>query len=344
MNNLIKVLRKNTEERKKLKKRYDDAINLSAEKEDADIMCLATTTNRLLDEGAIIEGDGSLWAYIKKGTLEKFMNGENVYLGNLPDDYIGNINIGHLDYATFPFPVGEWKKSDLKLVDIGDERKAIDIDVTLDEDSIFIKELKRIGYEVSMSVEAYFHIDYEASETLDAPVIDEVLIYAYAVVGDGKNVNSNGLQLKGEHMKTKEQIIEEEVIEDEVIEENLEAEEEIEEEVIEEESEEGESEEESTDELDEAEADETSLDDVLNEINELRATTESLQEQVASLTEANTELKKTNKRLSKKLSAEKEKKKEFIENAKGISVKLGIDEDEKEEPKAKIDVNYLKRG
>lgn len=211
MNSLIRAIERNTAKRKKIKNRIDSEINLSVHTDEdfasAILSARSGGTNRLIDEGAIIEGDGSVWAYIKKGTLEKFMNGENVYLDNLPDDFVGYINIGHLDHATFPFPVGEWRKEDMTLVDIGDGRQAIDMNnSTIDRDSVFIRELERLGLDVSESIEATFHFDFEASEDLGFPVVDEVLIYGFAVVGDGKNVNSNGLQLKGENSMSKEKL------------------------------------------------------------------------------------------------------------------------------------------
>lgn len=207
MNSLIRAIERNTAKRKKIKNRIDSEINLSVESDVESVLLSARSgdTNRLIDEGAIIEGDGSVWGYIKKGTLEKFMNGENVYLDNLSNDFVGYINIGHLDHATFPFPVGEWRKEDMTLVDIGDGRQGIDMNnSTIDRDSMFIKELERLGLELSESIEAQFHLDYEASEDLGFPVYDEILIYGYAVVGDGKNVNSNGLRLKGEKTMAKD--------------------------------------------------------------------------------------------------------------------------------------------
>lgn len=355
MNTLIERIRRNTDKRKRIKKRIDSELNLSVEN-DADVLCLSAggysnEANRLIDEGAIIEGDGSVWAYIKKGTLAKFMNRENVYLDNLPEDFVGNIDIGHFDHATFPFPVGEWQMSDMRLVDIGEGRQGIDIDVTLDEESMFIKELKRLGHPISMSIEALFHLDWEATEDLGIPIIDELLIFAYAVVGDGKNVNSNGLELKGESKMTKEQLAElkakmkspeteeaglsAEVTEEEIEETELNAEEatdteeaelsaeeDPEEEVEEAElsaSEEADGEEDAEEDIEEAESEEAAYEEVEAYITDL-------QEQVASLSAENAELKKTNNRLQKKLKAELSKKEEFVSKFASVAESMGVTE------------------
>ena len=357
MNNLIEERDKRTERRKKYKRKVDSMFNLSYKDEkeihlSANVQKLADSTIRLLDEGARV-GDDYIDFIIKKGTLEKFLNGNNEYLTNLTPDFIGTVNLGHMDFATFPFIIGEWTANDLSLVDIGDERKGLDVRLNLDSDSVFVKELQRQPYDIGISSEFYYHVDWESTDKIGYLVIDEVYIFAYGLVGECGNVNSSGLELKGDAMakeelnlneeekkkKKKEELnlneeALEEVIEEEteVIEEVAEVPEDIEEEKLsaseetEETSEESKSEEESEEELDETEADETDLDEVLEEIEQLRAENADLKEQVESLSEANAELKKTNKKLSKKLSAEKEKKEAFIKNAKGISVKLGINE------------------
>lgn len=337
MNNLIEERDKRTERRKKYKRKVDSMFNLSYKDEkeihlSANVQKLADSKIRLLDEGAIV-GDDYIDFIIKKGTLEKFLNGNNEYLTNLTPDFIGTVNLGHMDFATFPFIIGEWTANDLSLVDIGDERHGLDVRLNLDSDSVFVKELQRQPYDIGISSEFYYHVDWESTDKIGYLVIDEVFIFAYGLVGECGNVNSSGLELKGDAMAKEELNLNEEALE-EVIEEETEevAPEDIEEEKLsaseetEETSEESESEEESEEELDETEADETDLDEVLEEIEQLRAENADLKEQVESLSEANAELKKTNKKLSKKLSAEKEKKEAFIKNAKGISVKLGINE------------------
>lgn len=367
MNNLIEERDERTERRKKYKRKVDRMFNLSFKDEKtikltASVKKLSDSKIRLLDEGAIV-GDDYIDFIIKKGTLEKFLNGQNEYLPNLTDDFIGSVNLGHMDFATFPFIIGEWKKSDLSLVDIDEDgRKGIDVALHLDEESVFVQELQRQPYDIGISSEFYYHVDWEATDDVGYLVVDEVYIFAYGLVGECGNVNSSGLELKGEsnmseEIKTLAEDVKEEVFDDaEVKDETEEAVEEMEEEVSEEPteelseepeeevielsadddegdemSEEVESEEDEED-VDEAEDDEADLEEVLSVVNELKESVEQLKGEVASLTEANAKLKKTNRSLSNKLEEEKKKKEAFIKNAKGISVKLGVNE---EKPKKK---------
>lgn len=350
MNNLIEERDERTERRKKYKRKVDRMFNLSFKDEKtikltASVKKLSDSKIRLLDEGAIV-GDDYIDFIIKKGTLEKFLNGQNEYLPNLTDDFIGSVNLGHMDFATFPFIIGEWKKSDLSLVDIDEDgRKGIDVALHLDEESVFVQELQRQPYDIGISSEFYYHVDWEATDDVGYLVVDEVYIFAYGLVGECGNVNSSGLELKGElNMSEEIKTLAEESVEEleaEVSEEPTEElSEEPEEEVIElsadddegnEMSEEVESEEDEED-VDEAEDDEADLEEVLSVVNELKESVEQLKGEVASLTEANAKLKKTNRSLSNKLEEEKKKKEAFIKNAKGISVKLGVNE---EKPKKK---------
>lgn len=374
MNNLIEDRDERTERRKKYKKKVDRMFNLSFKDDktmhlSSNIKKLSDTRIRLLDEGAIV-GDDYIDFIIKKGTLEKFLNGENEYLPNLDNEFVGSVNLGHMDFATFPFIIGEWKKSDLSLVDIDEDgRKGIDVELHLDEGSMFVQELKRQPYDIGISSEFYYHVDWESTEDVGYLVIDEVYIFAYGLVGECGNVNSSGLELKGETSMAEdvknlavEETVETEEITEEVMEEAVETEEEIMEESAETEVEEVEelseeqpdeetielSETEQTEELasedseeaeveeadlsvsEEDESDEAEFEEALSAVNELKEQVAQLTSQIKELTEANSELKKTNKRLSNKLKTEKEKKEAFIKNAKEISVKLGVNEKPKE--------------
>lgn len=257
MTNLIEERNERTKERKKRKKQMDSIITLSHNEEGnvmhlSSKMTLADTTIRLLDEGFCDNG-----FVLKKGTIEKYLNGQNEVLQNLTDDFVGNVNLGHMDFATFPYVIGEWKKEDLSLVDIENDRKALDISVRLDEDSVFVKELARQPYDIGVSAEFYYHINDEDTEELSEmmgtylPVIDEIFIFAYGLVGECGNVNSSGLELKGATMSKpiKELMAEEQVDielelenEDEVLEELEELEEKLDEEIKEIESDEAEEE------------------------------------------------------------------------------------------------------
>ena len=370
MNNLIDERNERTRERKKRKRKMDSIIGLSKD-DKREFITLSSTVKladsqiRLLDEGFCDNG-----FVIKKGTLEKFLNGKNEHIRgweqtedgwtqtevlNLTDDFVGTVNLGHMDFATFPFIVGEWKKSDLTLVDIENDRKALDVDLRLDRESVFVKELARQPYDIGVSAEFYYHINDEDTEALSEmlgewmPVIDEIFIFAYGLVGECGNVNSSGLELKGETMSEdkKELTAEEEVKDEAIIEEPTEevAELGVEEidiaetaeavepnEEVTEESDDpaDESEESGSDEEDEVEevADEDSDDDE-DEVEEVELSYEEIIEEITTLRRENIELKdhikalKEEKRgLKKKLQNEYDAKKDFLAKTANLSAEL----------------------
>lgn len=370
MNDLIDSREERTRKRKKKKRKMDSIIGLSVKDNekhalrlDMEPRRLSSDTVRLLDEGYF---DGGF--VIKKGTLEKFLNGQNQYVRgweydgeewkqtevlNLTEDFVGTVNIGHMDFSTFPFLVGEWKKEDLSLVDTENDRKGLDVAVRLDDESIFVQELKRKEYDIGVSSEFWYHINDADTESLSEmmgywmPVIDEVFIFAYGLVGECGNVNSSGLELKGDTEMPKEtkelavamdnSVTEEEndviELENDVVEEPIEETVDTEEvkEPVEEDGEEDEVEE-TVEDGDEDEVDEA-YEETLDVIENLKAQVEKLTAEVETLTEANSELKKTNRKLSNKIKNEKEKKEAFIKNAKDVAVKLGVEEEKPQEKK-----------
>ncbi len=167
--------------RKLRKKEYDDMISLSVS---------SGQEVRLLDEGMVVDAYGRPLFYIMKGTLEKYMNA-------LTDDYVGSINLGHMDFATFPILLGEWTKNDLSLVDIGDGRKGLNVNLRLDEDNFLVKELKRANYDLGVSAEFGYHVNEEFSEKFGVEILDDLFISNFAVVGEAGNVNSSGIKLGG---------------------------------------------------------------------------------------------------------------------------------------------------
>lgn len=223
MSDLIEKRDERTKRRKIVKRKMDSVIGLSAndtEKHHAmslsvEPIKLADKTIRLLDEGYIDNG-----FVIKKGTMEKYLNGQNQYVRgwefdgeewrqtevlNLNSDFVGTVNIGHQDFATFPFLVGEFTREDLTLVETENERHGIDVRLNLDEDSIFVKELQRKPYDIGVSAEFWYHINEADTESLSEmlgyymPVMDEIFIFAYGLVGECGNVNSSGLELAKEN-------------------------------------------------------------------------------------------------------------------------------------------------
>lgn len=392
-----------TKRRKAVKRKMDSIIGLSGNGIGEASMKLVSespiqlgdTRARLIDEGYIDNG-----FVIKKGTLEKFLNGQNQYVRgyefngeewertevlNLNSDFVGTVNLGHMDFSVMPFILGEWTKDDLTLVDIENDRKALDIDLHLDEESLFIKELKRQPFDIGVSAEFWYHINDEDTANLTEmlgeymPVLDEIFIFAYGLVGECGNVNSSGLELKGEETmpksieelaeglavkeleKAEELSVEDEVelpetkaeaeepAEEEAVEQSEETEEETEEEEVAEETEDEEVEDEETEDEDGDEVEDEEVDalaEALSIIEGLKGQVATLNDKINELTETNMSLKKTNRKLSGKLQKENERKAEFMNNVKGLSVELLPNEEAKaEEYKDRVaDKKYYQDG
>ena len=231
MNDLIEKRNERTRKRKKIKRKMDSIIGLSFHDKEkkvmslsADVRKLSDNKARLIDEGYIDNG-----FVIKKGALEKFLNGKNEYVRgwefdgeeyhqtevlNLTPDFVGTVNLGHMDFSVMPYILGTWTKDDLTLVDIENDRKALDVNLHLDEESVFIKELKRQPHDIGISAEFWVHENEEDTENLSEtlgtylPVFDEIYIFAYGLVGECGNVNSSGLELKGDPMENLKDVIE----------------------------------------------------------------------------------------------------------------------------------------
>lgn len=277
---------------------------------------------RLLDEGAVVQGGDWISMYIKKGVLSNFME-------HLSNDYVGTINYGHNDFARDPILLGTWTKEDLELVDIGDGRQALDVNLNLDKQLHRVQDLYRNaetipGYKIGVSAEFTTKIDYELSEEMGTRAIRELDILDFAVVGDAGNVNSGeielskqeGEQMAGEKKKKRftEMLLEslkragwkDEEPEEEIEEPEEEQEEEQEEEPddTEEEKEEieepEEEQEEEPDDTEEEEAEELAaviktasdqLTELKQSLEELKTEKDKLEERLGKLQEENTDLK-----------------------------------------------------
>ncbi|MGM0175693.1 hypothetical protein [Enterococcus sp. DIV0800] len=194
---ILRAMAERYEHRKEAKQRFDQMITLSAAEggEESNMVTLAAyeanKTVRLLDEGMVVDKAGKPHLYLKKGVLQAFYD-------ELSEDYVGSINIGHQKFATFPFLVGQWTKQDLSLVDIGDGRMGLDVKLNLDEESLFVKELRRLDYQMGISAEFLYTKNAAESIKLGVPAIDRVNITDFGIVGEAGNVNSGGLSLKGD--------------------------------------------------------------------------------------------------------------------------------------------------
>ena len=361
--NLIKERDARTKKRQKAKEKFDKNITLSLADEDGKKYKFAANTNgdkvRLLDEGAIVTASGDLDLYIEKGAIEKYVNGDNEYLDNLTKNYEGTINIGHNDFATFPFIVGTWNRDDLTVVDNGEGRHGLDVDLHLNSAHPFVQALRVQDIPVGVSVEMYLHFDDEASERKQLPIVDEIFIADFAIVGECGNVGSSGsVDLQGVKMDKPVENIEE-AIEDAELEEVAEENEmpvDVENTEETEEVEETEETEEAVDNAEEEETEETEEDESVDEevadeadgeesedeedalavaeetIETLKSENEALKEQVEAL-------KKSNKKKDNKIKEYAERNAEFAKKFKGLSVSMGITKEVKKEVSKKLYVN-----
>lgn len=391
--NKIKDRDARTKKRQKAKNKFDRRITLALDGKDlGNHFCTLALNHsegkvRLLDEGAIVTANGKLDIYIEKGAIKKYAQGKNKLLTprylagdraeeyfenpdepmNIDDKYEGTINIGHQDFATFPFIVGTWGKNDLSVSDNGDGRKGLDVDLKLIEAHPLVQALRIQGIPVGVSVEMYLHIDDKGTEEIQSKVsqedqfwgeslaIDEIFIADFAIVGECGNVGSSGsVDLQGVTMEDSVRDTEsmEEATLEETAEEN-EMPESVEDTVEEaptdaptiedaptdapttedeheegEESEEDESVEEDT--ADEVEEDEESEveEDALTVASER---IEALETENALLKAQVEALKKSNKKKENKIREYAERDEAFKKKFKGLDVSLGVTKETKKE-------------
>lgn len=355
MDNLFESIKKRNEFRKNTKKAYDSILSFSIgtkENEKNKFSALLSVNDNkatLLTEGSVLYSDGSMRCYLKKGTLDKFINGSNEELENIDRDYVGLINIGHTDYVRFPDRVvGSWDKDNLHLVDYENGRKAIEVDkLTIDFQHPLIQILKSSKSPIGLSAEFYFHIDEEESENATqvlrqagiedyVMVIDEICISDYAIVGECGDVNASDLLLDiGDDKVQNEEI--KKPIEDEKIEETTE---EKVEEVVEETP--NETTKKAIEEVEEMEKDTCENKECDNEEEKQEENEETTNEVVEEEKPSMEEVLATIKSLQEEIKTLKDEKKEVEEQTKEMfkSIKLDVaDEEEKKEEK-KEEVGY----
>lgn len=197
-----KLIRQNVTQRQALKKKWDRRCAYEAEASasvyeftgKAVDFSEASGDNfvRLLDEGVVVEGDGSIYAVIRKGVVKKWFD-------SLPEDFVGNIDKDHnrsIDLGTFT-------KKELRLVKLEDGRYGVDVNVKLDDELYAVRDLKRMGNRKAISSEFWSEEnEFVKQSTITGskksvygfdylvPLIDEIQITGYAVVDSPKNANS----------------------------------------------------------------------------------------------------------------------------------------------------------
>lgn len=173
--NIIKKRDKRTIVRLMKKRQYDEIVDLS------------TSTDMwvpLLDEGAIVDAHGEVDFFIMRGVLRNFYE-------ELSSDHVGVIKMAHLDfYSQFPIVLGEWTKNDLRLVDIGNGRESLEVNVRLNTDLNIVQDLLKMPYTLGISAEISRRFNEQWSEKLHVPVVEGIWMENFGIVGDPGNVRS----------------------------------------------------------------------------------------------------------------------------------------------------------
>lgn len=192
----VASIKDSLDRRKKGKAFYDNAITLSSiDKENHYVSVnlssgyVENKPTRLIDEGAITyEGGDDIRLYIKKGAVQAFYD-------SLSSDYVGYINLAHIDITSLPLNLGTWTKDDLTVVDIGDGRKGLDVNVKLNRELHIVQDLLKQEIPLSISAELRGTLDFESSFKFNAPFYNEIEIAGFSVVANPANVNSTGENL-----------------------------------------------------------------------------------------------------------------------------------------------------
>lgn len=192
----VASIKDSLDRRKKGKAFYDNAITLSSVDKEKHYVSVNLSSGyvenkptRLIDEGAITyEGGDDIRLYIKKGAVQAFYD-------SLSSDYVGYINLAHIDIASLPLNLGTWTKDDLTVVDIGDGRKGLDVNVKLNRELHIVQDLLKQEIPLSISAELRGTLDFESSFKFNAPFYNEIEIAGFSVVANPANVNSTGENL-----------------------------------------------------------------------------------------------------------------------------------------------------
>ena len=323
----VASIKDSLDRRKKGKAFYDNAITLSSVDKENHYVSVNLSSGyvenkptRLIDEGAITyEGGDDIRLYIKKGAVQAFYD-------SLSSDYVGYINLAHIDITSLPLNLGTWTKDDLTVVDIGDGRKGLDVNVKLNRELHIVQDLLKQEIPLSISAELRGTLDLESSFKFNAPFYNEIEIAGFSVVANPANVNSTGenLNSKGDsEMNLWEKILKlssenKEEKKNEALENK---EEEKEEKEPSKEEKEPESKEEGTENKEEAKKGEETLETVemskddMEKINKFMDAFEALSAKVEALETENAELKQ-------KLKSSKKEKTEFEKKAESTLDRL----------------------
>lgn len=318
----VASIKDSLDRRKKGKAFYDNAITLSSVDKENHYVSVNLSSGyvenkptRLIDEGAITyEGGDDIRLYIKKGAVQAFYD-------SLSSDYVGYINLAHIDITSLPLNLGTWTKDDLTVVDIGDGRKGLDVNVKLNRELHIVQDLLKQEIPLSISAELRGTLDFESSFKFNAPFYNEIEIAGFSVVANPANVNSTGENLNSNSKGDSEMNLWEKILKlssenkEEKKNEALEKKEEEKEEKAPESKEEG------TENKEEVKKGEETLETVemssedMEKINKFMDAFEALSAKVEALEQENAELKE-------KLESSKKEKTEFEKKAESTLDRL----------------------
>ena len=340
----VASIKDSLDRRKKGKAFYDNAITLSSVDKENHYVSVNLSSGyvenkptRLIDEGAITyEGGDDIRLYIKKGAVQAFYD-------SLSSDYVGYINLAHIDITSLPLNLGTWTKDDLTVIDIGDGRKGLDVNVKLNRELHIVQDLLKQEIPLSISAELRGTLDFESSFKFNAPFYNEIEIAGFSVVANPANVNSTGENLNSNSKGDSEMNLWEKILKlssenkEEKKNEALEnKEEEKEEKEPSKEEKEPESKAEGTENKEETKKGEETLETVemskddMEKINKFMDAFEALSTKVEALEQENAELKEKLKS-SKKEKTEFEKKAESTLDRLSSLISGQANEKEKEE-------------
>lgn len=192
-------IKKNVMHRQALKKKWDRHCKYDASAENANVGAMFAIDKfsedkenwvRLLDEGVVVEGDSTPYAVIGKGVIKKWFD-------ELPSNFEGYINKDHIS----GIELGKFKKSELRIVELGNDRYGVDVNVKLDHELYATKDLLRVMNRKAISSEFYYDADeYVKASVVTGdtsfpdwyliPKISALSVVGYAVVDNPKNANS----------------------------------------------------------------------------------------------------------------------------------------------------------
>lgn len=176
----IELIKLATEKRKKLKKKADNFFSLSSKGET---QLSSFGTFPILTEGVVVDGKGKPKFAIAKNTLQRMYD-------ELSEDFEGLIKLSHQSYSDMPVFLGKFKKEDLSVVDYEDGRKQLMCEINLFSESPLVQQLMLQDNPVGFSIEGYF--DYDGDEKLLSDytfdVFNKLNLLNLSIVGQSADV------------------------------------------------------------------------------------------------------------------------------------------------------------